>query len=392
MSFQMLFKPANRLLLSVTISGTAIVGGIIFFTISQFGVAQNSGSQTVNAPPVLKKITALGRLEPQSEVSRLSAPVNLDGDRVTEILVKQGDRVKKGQVVAILDSRDRLKAALAEAQQKTRVAESRLAQVVAGAKSGEIRAQESTIAKLQAELQGEVATQNAAIERLQSELNNARSEFDRNQKLNQEGAISESAIDSKRLTLESAEAKLREASSSRNRNVNTLQAQISEAKATLSQIAEVRPVDIQAAQIEIDSSIAAVKRAETELAQAYVRAPMDAQVLKIYARLGEKIGDNGIADLGQTDRMVAVAEVYQTDISKIQMGQQAVVTGQGFSGEIKGTVAQIGLQVIRQNVFSNQPGENLDRRVIEVKIHLNPESSKQIKGLTNLQVQTAIQL
>ena len=185
---------------------------------------------------------------------------------------------------------------------------------------------------------------------------------------------------------------MREASSSRNRNVNTLQAQISEAKATLSQIAEVRPVDIQAAQIEIDSSIAAVKRAETELAQAYVRAPMDAQVLKIYARLGEKISDNGIADLGQTDRMVAVAEVYQTDISKIQMGQQAVVTGQGFSGEIKGTVAQIGLQVIRQNVFSNQPGENLDRRVIEVKIHLNPESSKQIKGLTNLQVQTAIQL
>jgi HlyD family secretion protein len=50
------------------------------------------------------------------------------------------------------------------------------------------------------------------------------------------------------------------------------------------------------------------------------------------------------------------------------------------------------LQVNRQNVFSNQPGENLDSRVIEVKIRLNPEDSKRVAGLTNLQVQTAIEL
>jgi HlyD family secretion protein len=90
--------------------------------------------------------------------------------------------------------------------------------------------------------------------------------------------------------------------------------------------------------------------------------------------------------------MVAVAEVYQTDISKVQLGQQAEITSQAFSGEIRGKVSQIGLQVNCQNVFSNQPGENMDRRVIEVKIRLNPESSKRVAGLTNLQVQTAIKL
>ena len=126
--------------------------------------------------------------------------------------------------------------------------------------------------------------------------------------------------------------------------------------------------------------------------QAYIRTPMAGQILKIHTRSGEKISDSGIADLGQTDQMVAVAEVYQTDIGKVQLGQQAVITSQSFSGELRGKVSQIGLQVSRQNVFSNQPGENLDRRVVEVKIRLTPEDSKRVASLTNLQVQTAIRL
>jgi HlyD family secretion protein len=393
MNSRLFFKPTNRLVVGLAIAATAITSGIIFFALSQSGMlSKSSASADVVTTPATKKVTALGRLEPQTEVIRLSAPATLDGDRVAEILVKQGDRVKKGQVVAILDSRDRLQAALAEAKERVRVAQSRLAQVKAGAKSGEIQAQRSTIVKLQAELQGEITSQDAAIARLKSELRNARSEFGRNQKLYQEGAISSSAFDSKRLVLESAEAKLQEALSGKNRTANTLQAQIDEAKATLSRIAEVRPVDVQVAQTDIDSAIAAVKRAETELAQAIIRAPMDVQILKIHARLGEKIGDNGIADLGHTDRMVAVAEVYQTDIGKVKLGQKAAITGQAFSGEVKGTVSEIGLQVNRQNVFSDRPGENLDRRVIEVKIRLTPEDSKRVEGLTNLQVQTAIQL
>ena len=43
-------------------------------------------------------------------------------------------------------------------------------------------------------------------------------------------------------------------------------------------------------------------------------------------------------------------------------------------------------------MFSNQPGENLDSRVVEVKIRLTPQDSKKVAGLTNLQVQTAIEL
>jgi HlyD family secretion protein len=48
--------------------------------------------------------------------------------------------------------------------------------------------------------------------------------------------------------------------------------------------------------------------------------------------------------------------------------------------------------VTQQQVSSGTPGENLDRRIVEVRIRLNPEGSQKVSALTNLQVQVAIQL
>lgn len=393
MSSGLLSKPSNRWIVGLIIATTAVTGTTTFYGVSRFWQTGNSvsdePSQTI---PQVTKVTALGRLEPQGEVIQLSAPVSLDGDRISQLLVKQGDWVEKGQVIAILDSRDRLQSALEEAQEQVRVQESRLAQVKAGAKTGEIAAQEAAIVRLQAELQGEIATQNAAIARYQAEVNNARAEYNRYQMLYREGAESASNLDSKRLTLETAQAQLNQATAAQRRTVETLQAQLKEARATLNQIAEVRPVDVQTAQAEVDSAIAAVKRAQTDLYLTEVKAPVSGRILKIHTRLGEQISESGIVEIGQTDQMVVVAEVYQTDIGKVQPGQKAVITSQAFLGELQGTVSEIGLQVNRQNVFSNQPGENLDRRVVEVKITLNSEDSKRVAGLTNLQVQVAVQL
>lgn len=121
-----------------------------------------------------------------------------------------------------------------------------------------------------------------------------------------------------------------------------------------------------------------------------MRSPIAGQILEIYAKPGEIVGDKGIAELGQTSQMQVVTEVYQSDIGKIRKGQPVTITGESFSGELQGTVREIGLQVSKQEVFSNQPGENLDQRVVKVRIRLNPEDSKRVDGLTNLQVQVAI--
>ncbi|BAY48958.1 heterocyst specific ABC-transporter, membrane fusion protein DevB homolog [Scytonema sp. HK-05] len=428
MNVKVLSKPGNRWLIGLVVGATAITGGIVFYGISQYGMVSQKPAPKVETAPPVKKVTALGRLEPEAEVINLSAPLALDGDRIAQLLVKEGDNVKAGQVVALLDSRDKLQDALSQAQEQVKMAQAKLAQVKAGAKSGEIVAQKATIERLQAQLQsdrlaqeqaiarleaqwlGDRTAQEATIRRLEAQLNNAQAEDQRYQQLYKEGAESRSLFDSKRLALESAQQQLNEAKAVLNR-INTTASkqvreanvalqrinitgvkQIKEANATLNKIAEVRPVDVQAAQAEVDNAFSAVKRAQTDLEQAYIKAPTAGRILKIHTRVGEKISDSGIADLGQTEQMVAVAEVYQSDISKVKTGQKAVVKGQGFNGELQGTVSLIGLQVNRQNVFSNQPGENLDKRVIEVKIRLTPEDSKRVAGLTNLQVQTAIEL
>lgn len=342
-------------------------------------------------PTVDLPITALGRLEPVSEVIRVSAPLALDGDRVAQLLVKQGEQVQAGQVIAILDSASRLRSALREAQEQVRVAQSRYEQVRAGAKTGEIAAQQATIARLQAELQGAVAAQTAQIAQRQAELDNASSEYDRFHALYLEGAIAASALDGKRLLVETTQAQLLEASAQQDRTVSTLQAQIREAEANLSRIQEVRPVDTRVAQMEIDRAIAAMQRTQADLDQSYIRAPIAGQIMKIHAWPGEKLGENGLLELGQTRNMAVVAEVYQTDIHSVRVGQRVAVTSQAFPDTIAGTVSELGLEVSQQNVFSNQPGENLDRRVVEVKIHLDPQQSQQVAGLTNLQVQVAIE-
>jgi HlyD family secretion protein len=190
--------------------------------------------------------------------------------------------------------------------------------------------------------------------------------------LYQHGAIAASSLDNKRLIAETAQAQLDEAQQTQSKTIESLQAQLQQARATLNQISEVRPVDIQAAQSEVEEAIASVNRARTDLAQAYIKAPRSGQILRIHARVGEKISDSGIADLAQTDTMLVIAEVYQTDIRKVKPGQTAIVTSEAINSELQGVVSHVGLQVDRQNVFSNQPGENLDRRVVEVKIRLNP--------------------
>jgi HlyD family secretion protein len=375
------------------------LGGIFLATlvtgISIYSVLSSSKPNTTNNTPAIASaplpVTALGRLEPEGEVMRLAAPVALDGDRLKELRVQVGDRVKAGQIIAVLDASDRFADEVAQAKAQLEIAQAEFARVSAGAKQSEIQAQEASILRLQADLRGSEASQSATISRWQSEVRTAEAELARFQQLYAQGAISASVLDTKRLAAETTRAQLQEALSNRDRFANTLQAQILEASSTRDRIAEVRPVDIVTKAREVDSAIAALKLAETNLAQAYIRAPRDGQILKIRTRLGEKVSNDGIVELGATDRMVAVLEVYQTEIDRVKVGQSATISGQSFQGEVKGIVSQVGLQVERQRQATNQAGENLDRRVIEVKVRLSPEDSRRVAAFTNLQVQGKIQ-
>jgi ABC exporter DevB family membrane fusion protein len=376
--------------------------------------------------PVNTEVAALGYLEPQGEVIKLSAPVAIQDAIIERLLVNPGDTVKKGQIVALLDSYERLKASLEEAQARVKVAQAKLLQIQAGAKTGEIQAQQAkfhrtkaelegqkqsqqaTIANLEAQKRGEMMAQSATIKRIQAELLNAQNECDRYQRLFEDGAVSaqekekaclqrdvnQERLDEARATLNRIEntlqSQINQAEANLTRTINTLERQILEDQAVLDSVSEIRPVDIQLAQAELEAAQAQVRKAKTELNLGLVYAPQDGQVLKIHAHPGEKVKEQGILDLGKTQEMYVQAEIYETDIRQIEKGQKATIKSDGVIEELQGTVEQIGLQIEKQQILSSDPSADVDGRVIEVKIRLNPEDSKKVAGFTNLQVNVII--
>jgi ABC exporter DevB family membrane fusion protein len=378
--------------------------------------------------PAIRSVTSLGRIEPVGKVIRLSATVPLEGARVAQLLVKEGEQVKAGQVIAILDSQLRQQANLKRAQEQVQIALAKLAQVKAGAKTGDIQAQqarfhqtqaelqgqitsqEAAIASLEAQVDGETSTQQATIRRLKAELHNAQTDCQRYQTLLDSGASSIQERDRNCLKAEtsqeslneaqanlqriirSQQQKIKEAQANLQRTIATIKQQITENQSTFTALAEVRLVDFQLAQAEVEDAKAAVRQVQADLSLTDVRAPVGGTILQVHTRPGETISSSGIVEIGQTQQMEVIAEVYKSDISQVRLGQKAIITSETFPNQLQGTVKEIGLQVKQQNIFSTEPGADVDRKIIEVKIRLNPEDSKRVMDLTHLQVQVAIQL
>lgn len=349
-------------------------------------------SIAVAAAPTVETVSALGRLEPEGEVIQVFAPTSLEGARVEALRVSHGQQIRKGDVIAVLDTYERRQAALQEAQEQLKVAQARLEQVEAGAKSGEIRAQERVVDRQQVELQTETLAQEATIARLQAELRNAELEDRRYQRLYTEGAVSASLRDGNQLTADTVRQQLNEAQANLSRIQLSRQKQVAEAQATLDQIAEVRPVDVNVVRSQVAQAQASVAQAQANLDAATVRSPQAGKVLKIHTRAGERVGNDGIISLGQTDRMVAVAEVYESDLSRIRSGQNATVTSKNnaFSEVLQGKVVEVGLEINKKDVLNTDPAAKFDARVVEVKVLLDKAASRRVAGLTNLSIQVSI--
>ncbi|MBE9207061.1 ABC exporter membrane fusion protein [Nostoc sp. LEGE 06077] len=394
---QLFTKPLSRWQIMLAASITIAAAGIgTFYSVApKFSRVPLQTTQE-NPPkpvPVKLAVTALGRLQPEGKVTYLSAPNSINGVRVEKLLVKEGDEVKAGQVLAYLEDYARATAALQQSLDKLQVAKAKLAQVKAGAKSGDIDAQKASIANLASQLKGEVATQQATINRIQAEVDNAQTENDRYQKLYKQGAIAASVADTKALQLKTTQQQLTEAQAALTRTQNTLKDQQTEAKARLNSISEVRSVDVDAAQTEVKSAVTAIKQAKADQDLTYIKAPIDGKILKIHAKTGEVINTAGFAEIGKISQMYVIAEVYQTDIQKVRVGQKATISSAAFTGKLQGTVKEIGWQVDKQSIFSLNPRSDTDRRIIEVKISIdNPADSQKVARLTNLQVDVAIQI
>jgi HlyD family secretion protein len=303
------------------------------------------------------RVSCLGRIEPRSRVIKLSAPTSPEGNRVQRLLVDESDRVKQGQLLAILDTFERREAVVSEKEGSVKVAEAKLAQVKAGAKPGDI------------------AAQHAMVIRAESGVKQAEDEYERVETLRQKNnkLISASDVDRRRMERDTAQQTLEHA------------------KAQLAAVKEVRDVDVRLAEAEIAEAKAELAKANADLASAQLIAPIDGTILKVHARSGERVGDRGVVEMGEVDHMYVVAEVYEADVQSIAEGQTAHIQLPSWKEEISGVVDQIGSQIGRKITLDNDPVADTDARVIEVRIRLGDSDSAKVRRMTNMRVEVTIE-
>ncbi|XFA71847.1 ABC exporter membrane fusion protein [Thermosynechococcaceae cyanobacterium Okahandja] len=370
------------------VAGAIALGLVsIGLSVSYWQQLQRAAEEEANSAallnPVSDRITALGRLEPEGEVIAVSAPTMTE--RLGQLLVQEGDRVVAGQVLAYLDTYPERKAErdLAATQlQEARLrfeAETRLATAEIGeAQARRERANEPKLAEIQA--------QQATLQRIQAELETADREYQRFKQLYADGAVSQQDLDDRTIRVRTLQEELRNAQANlvrlqqeRRTELATATAQVEAAQANLGRVQT---------QVQLLSAERNLELAEARLERATIRAPRNGTVLRVHTRAGENINDKGILELGNTDQMYVVAEVYETDVPRVRVGQRAEIRSRALPEPIAGEVTRVGLLVAKNDLTGTDPAADTDVRVVEVRIRL--ENSAPVAGLTNMQVEVAI--
>lgn len=339
-------------------SAAAVVGIVALLGVGAGAVRRYTPSSSEPLAPPSRQIgTAvgcMGRVEPASRVRRLAPPESQGLMTLAALEVKEGDPVERGQLLGWFSTRESRAAALRQAEAELQAGQARLAQVLAGAKSGDVAAAEARVAR-----------QRAAE-------TNERAELDRVLKLSTRKVVAATELDARRTALAVAEAERRAA------------------EQELASVAEVRSVDVAVAEAEVGRARAAVERAAAEVALAELRAPIGGTVLTIHTWPGEKIDERGVLDLADLEEMHVVAEVYETDIARVQLGQPARVILPGSDEPLRGEVVATGWQVRKRDLINTDPVDEIDARVIEVRVRVAGDGARLLARLSHMRVQVVI--
>ena len=148
---------------------------------------------------------------------------------------------------------------------------------------------------------------------------------------------------------------------------------------------EMKLIELRGQLVQVQAQLVKLR---TDLVQSELRSPITGTVLRVLARPGERPGTDGILELGATDQMQAVSEVYESDIGRVRLGQRVTLISEngGFAGTLQGQVIRISPQVRQRQVLSTDPTGDADARVVEVRLALDPASVAQVKRLAGLKV------
>ena len=263
----------------------------------------SSNIKDIKNIPSIKGVAALGQLSPAGEVRKLASPISQFGTfpRIVEILVKEGDFVKEGEILSTFENKEKLIVDL-EKQKKLLLSNDK----------------EITLKKYQINM-FELATKKEAYP-----------------------LVSLSQKKDELIKLE---------------------------KQRINLIGEIESIQI-------------------DLYNSQLRSPIDGYVLAINSREGERANSGGVLEIGASQNMEALIEVYESDIDRVFISQKVELLSEngGFEEKLYGFVTRINPQVQQRKVLSTDPTGDADARIIEVLVDLDEKSKDLVKGFAGMKV------
>jgi HlyD family secretion protein len=293
--------------------------------------------RTATRPDV---VAAPGRVEPVSE--EIVVGVEISG-RLREVLVEEGDRVTKGQLIARIENGDFV-ARLASAEARAAGARADLDRLVNGARAEERREAAAIVAQADASR----AQSNRDVERMRT--------------LFKSGAVS-------RDELEQAE-----------RNELVARAKEDEVRERFNTVnADARVDERRRAEAAVRLADSQVAEARALVAKTEIRSPIDGTVLKKHHKAGESLStdspDAVIVTLGDLRVLRVRVDVDETDVADVALGQPAWVTADAYgTRRFAGHVVRVGESLGRQRTRTDRPSERNDTRILETLVELDPGS------------------
>jgi HlyD family secretion protein len=320
-------------------------------------------------------VRALAHLEPESGAIAIGAR---PGTRVEEVRVAEGQEVKVGELLAVLEGHDQRQRqlALAEAQRDAARFQRRLRREQLALERARFdRLKQPRLDSLRAtvaDLKGKVG-QEAGVQR-------ARTGSDKEAPAKQTvPALGGGMVPQDVRVMLSAQLRA---------DLARTEIQLKEFETSLEVLDRQRKLEDEPNRDDSPESIVLdrqIELARADLAGAEVRAPVTGRVLAVSVHPGE-VCIGPLLTLGDVRTMVARAEVFQTNVLDVAVGDSAQVFILGRT--VAGEVTRVGATVSRNTIASLDPAALADRRVVEVVVRLaDPALAAR---LVNMQVEVAI--
>ena len=327
-----------------------IVAGVVVLAVAAWGFSTLNGASsdidpskiaTVERGTMVRSVVATGKIEPITKVEIKSKANGI----IEKLFVDVDHVVAPGQVLAELD-KENLTARLREARANLQAAEAARAGAEAQEKKNEIEAEAPDVAF-------------------------ARRNHERAQQLFNQKLVSQSQLDEAKSALEQAENRQRASGG----QLVVARARIVEATANVAQ------------------ARAAVERAEEELANATIRAPIRATVLTRDVEIGSPVssilnmGANAslVMTLGDIEKVFVRGKVDEADIGRVRLGQPAKITTETFRDRVfDGRVTQISpIGMEKDNVTTFEVEVSIDNPGKELKANMTANAEIILEQFAN---------